>query len=165
MVSLLNDFSSEIIFPLLPRFFTAVLGGSPALLGLMEGLVESVASLLKLWSGRMADRLPRRKPLVVLGYSLAAAVRPLIGLAAAPWQVVALRIVDRTGKGLRGSPRDALIADGVKEGARGHAFGFHRAMDHLGAIAGPVTMLFLIPLFQGLGVFAPGALRERDYRL
>src|SRR5438128_12700698 len=89
VVSLLNDFSSEMIYPLLPLFFTGVLGASPAALGRMEGLVESIASLLKLYSGRLADRLPRRKPLVIIGYSLASITRPALAAAAAPWQVVA----------------------------------------------------------------------------
>ena len=160
VVSLLNDFSSEMIFPLLPLFFTTVLHGSPGQLGAMEGLVESLSSLLKLWSGRQADRLPRRKPLVLFGYSLASIARPLLALAAAPWQVVALRVFDRVGKGIRGAPRDALIADSVDPGGRGRAFGFHRAMDHLGAIAGPLTALALIPL-----LFGTGDLREPDYRL
>lgn len=148
------------IFPLLPLFFTTVLHGSPGQLGAMEGLVESLSSLLKLWSGRQADRLPRRKPLVLFGYSLASIARPLLALAAAPWQVVALRVFDRVGKGIRGAPRDALIADSVDPGGRGRAFGFHRAMDHLGAIAGPLTALALIPL-----LFGTGDLREPDYRL
>jgi MFS family permease len=160
VVSLLNDFSSEIVFPLLPLFFTTVLGGSRAGLGMMEGLVDSVASLVKLWSGRVGDRLPRRKPLVLTGYSLASLSRPLIALALAPWQVVALRVVDRIGKGMRGAPRDALIADSVAPAIRGRAFGFHRSMDHLGAIAGPVTALVLIPL-----LFGARPLKGPDFRL
>lgn len=165
VVSFLNDFSSEMIFPLLPAFFTVVLGANRTLFGRMEGLVETTASLVKLWSGRYSDRLPRRKPLIVAGYSLASLVRPIIAVSTAPGQVLGLRIVDRIGKGIRGAPRDALIADSVEPGQRGRAFGFHRAMDHLGAIAGPLTALCLIPLFQHLGWFAPGALRPRDYRV
>lgn len=160
VVSFLNDFSSEMIFPLLPLFFTTVLHASPAALGGMEGMVDSLSSLLKLWSGRMGDRLPRRKPLVVAGYSLATLTRPVIAFAAAPWHVVTLRILDRIGKGVRGAPRDALIADSVDRSSRGRAFGFHRTMDHLGAIAGPVTALILIPL-----LFGSRELREADYRL
>lgn len=160
LVSFMNDFSSEMIFPLLPLFFTGVLGAGAGALGAMEGFVDSASSLLKLWSGRVADRLPRRKPLVLFGYSLASFTRPLIAAAGTPWHVVALRIVDRVGKGIRGAPRDALIADSVAQGVRGRAFGFHRAMDHLGAIAGPVTALVLIPL-----LFGSGELSERDYRL
>ena len=145
--------------PLLPLFFTSVLGASPAALGRMEGLVESIASLLKLYSGRLADRLPRRKPLVIIGYSLASITRPALAAAAAPWQVVALRVIDRTGKGLRGAPRDALIADSVDAGIRGRAFGFHRAADHLGAIAGPLTALVLIPVLFGSGPLAAAQYR------
>jgi MFS family permease len=148
------------IYPLLPVFFTVVLGASPAALGAMEGLVESTASLLKLWSGRLGDRLPRRKPLILTGYALASFARPVIAAAVAPWQVVALRVVDRVGKGIRGAPRDALIADSVDASIRGRAFGFHRAMDHLGAIAGPLTALVLIPL-----LFGPGELRPSEYRV
>lgn len=149
MVSFLTDFSSEMIFPLLPLFFTSVLGGDRALLGAMEGLVESVASLVKLLSGRLGDRLPRRKPLVLAGYGLASISRPLIALAAAPVHVVALRVLDRIGKGIRGAPRDALIADSVPADDRGRAFGFHRAMDHLGAIAGPLMALAIVPFLGG----------------
>lgn len=164
MVSFLNDFSSEMIFPLLPAFFTVVLGGSKASLGAMEGLVETTASLVKLWSGRQGDRLPARKPLVLLGYGLASLVRPVIAIAAAPWQVLGLRVIDRVGKGIRGAPRDALIADSVPTADRGRAFGFHRSMDHLGAIAGPVTALLLIPVLQRAGFFSPGQLQAHDYR-
>jgi MFS family permease len=160
VVSFLNDFSSEMIFPLLPLFFTGVLGGSPAILGAMEGLVDSLASLLKLGSGWLGDRIPRRKPLIVAGYSLTSFIRIVLAVASAPWQVLLVRIVDRTGKGLRGAPRDALIADSVPVAIRGRAFGFHRAMDHLGAIAGPVTALLLIPF-----LFGSGPLTERDYRV
>jgi MFS family permease len=159
VVSFLNDFSSEMIYPLLPLFFTGVLGASPAALGRMEGLVESIASLLKLYSGRLADRLPRRKPLVLAGYSLASITRPVLAAAVAPWQVVALRIVDRTGKGMRGAPRDAMIADSIDPSIRGRAFGFHRAADHLGAIAGPATALILIPLLFGTGHLAAAQYR------
>ncbi len=159
VVSLLNDFSSEMLFPLMPLFFTVVLGGSALELGAMEGLVETVASLVKLGSGRLADSLPRRKPLVLLGYGLAGCTRPLMALATLPWQVMALRVADRTGKGLRGAPRDALIADSTDPANRGRAFGFHRAMDHLGAIAGPITALVLIPLLFGQRALAAGDLR------
>ena len=160
VVSFLNDFSSEMIYPLLPVFFIRVLGASPAALGAMEGLVESTASLVKLYSGRLGDRLPRRKPLVVAGYSLASVTRPFLALAMAPWHVIGLRVVDRVGKGLRSAPRDALIADSVDPAHRGRAFGFHRAMDHLGAIAGPVTALALIPW-----LFGSGNLPQAQYRV
>jgi MFS family permease len=148
------------IFPLMPLFFTVALGGNAAQLGAMEGLVDTVSSLVKLWSGRLGDRLPRRKPLVLTGYALAGITRPLMALAASPFQVLALRVVDRTGKGIRGAPRDALIADSTDRSARGRAFGFHRSMDHLGAIAGPLTALVLIPFLFGSRELAAGDLRR-----
>jgi MFS family permease len=138
VVSLLNDASSEMIYPLLPTFLTGVLGASPALLGVIEGIAEATSSLLKLVSGRLSDRLPRRKPIVVAGYALASVARPLIGLATAPWHVLSLRLLDRAGKGIRGAPRDALVAEATPLPQRGRAFGFHRAMDHTGAVIGPL---------------------------
>lgn len=137
-VSLLNDASSEMIYPLLPSFLTRTLGAGPIFLGLVEGLAEAAASLVKVASGWLSDRLPRRKPLVVSGYSLSAASRPAMALAGAPWHVLAIRLVDRMGKGARGAPRDALLADATPEDLRGRAYGFHRAMDHLGALIGPL---------------------------
>ncbi len=126
------------IFPLLPQFLLSVLGGNRFLLGVIEGVADSVSSLLKLWSGAWSDRVAKRKGLVVVGYAVAAVSRPVIGVITAPWQLFILRIVDRVGKGVRTSPRDALIADSTDSSLRGRAFGFHRAMDHLGAAVGPV---------------------------
>jgi MFS family permease len=146
-VSLLTDASSEMIYPLLPLFLSSVLGASATALGAIEGAAESVAALLKLGSGVWSDRLTRRKPLVVFGYALASAVRPLIGLAQSAWQVGALRVTDRIGKGIRTSPRDALIADAVQPSQRGAAFGLHRAGDHLGGVVGPVFAFALLQLF------------------
>lgn len=146
-VSLLTDASSEMIYPLLPIFLSGVLGASATALGAIEGAAESVAALLKLGSGVWSDRLTRRKPLVVFGYGLASVVRPLIGLAHSAWQVGALRVTDRIGKGIRTSPRDALIADAVTLTQRGAAFGLHRAGDHLGGVLGPVLAFALIQLF------------------
>lgn len=137
-VSLLTDVASEMTYPLLPLFLTGVLGASAATLGVIEGAAESTAALLKLASGWWSDRLRRRKPLVVAGYALASLVRPLIGLAHSAGQVLAVRLADRLGKGIRGAPRDALIADSVDPAVRGRAFGFHRAADHLGAVIGPL---------------------------
>lgn len=111
-VSLFTDASSEMIYPLLPAFLTATLGVGAAWVGVIEGAADAVASLLKLASGWWSDRLPRRKPLVVWGYGIASVLRPLIGLAGAAWQVLAIRVGDRVGKGIRGAPRDAMIADG-----------------------------------------------------
>jgi MFS family permease len=107
-------------------------------LGVIEGLAESVSSLVKLWSGGWSDRIRSRKGLVVFGYALAAVVRPLVGLLTAPWQLLVARSADRVGKGVRTSPRDALIADSTDPAVRGRAFGFHRAMDHMGAALGPL---------------------------
>jgi MFS family permease len=133
------------IYPLLPLFVTG-LGAGPQVLGIIEGVAETTSSLLKLVSGRLSDRLGRRKPFVVAGYGLSGLARPLMGLAAAPWHVLGIRFTDRVGKGLRTSPRDALIAQAVADGNRGRAFGFHRAMDHLGAVVGPLlaTLAFLM---------------------
>jgi MFS family permease len=148
-VSLLTDASSEMIYPLLPLFLSSVLGASATALGAIEGAAESVAALLKLASGAWSDRLTRRKPLVVVGYTIASIVRPLIGFAQVAWQVGALRVTDRIGKGIRTSPRDALIADAVAPGQRGAAFGLHRAGDHLGAVIGPILAFVLL---QWLGI-------------
>ncbi len=163
LTSLLNDIASETIYPLLPQFLLGVLGGNKVHLGLIEGVAESTASLLKLWSGGRSDRAGRRKGFVVAGYALATFARPLIGLATAPWQLFAARTADRVGKGVRTSPRDALIADSTAPGMRGRAFGFHRAMDHLGAAIGPLLAsafllawpgqlrtLFLLTVLPGL---------------
>ena len=111
LVSLLTDASSEMIYPLLPAFLTGPLKGGPAFLGLVEGAAEAVASVLKIVSGRLSDRLPRRKPLVVAGYALSSVVRPLMAVATAPWHVLVVRVADRVGKGTRGAPRDALVAE------------------------------------------------------
>lgn len=131
------------IYPLLPIFLQA-LGGSPAFVGLVDGLAEATASLLKLLSGYMAERTPRKKPMVLVGYGLAAVVRPLVALATAPWHVLAVRLTDRIGKGLRSSPRDVLLAHAVPKEDAGRAFGFHRAMDHAGAFLGPLLATALL---------------------
>jgi MFS family permease len=138
LVSLLNDASSEIIYPLLPLFLAITLGASPAAIGLIEGAAESVSSLLKLFSGYFSDRSGRRKGLVVFGYALASFVRPLLAFATSWYQVLGLRLADRVGKGIRSAPRDAMIADAAAPQERGLAFGFHRAMDHAGAVVGPL---------------------------
>jgi MFS family permease len=132
------------IYPLLPAFLTGILKASPAFLGLVEGLAEALASLLKVASGFLSDRVPRRKPLVVAGYSLSSAVRPLVALAAAPTHVLAVRLLDRVGKGVRSAPRDALLAEITPEGQRGRAFGFQRALDHAGAVVGPLLASALL---------------------
>jgi hypothetical protein len=136
--SLLNDIASEMIFPLLPHFLLAVLPGNRFFLGVVEGMADSVASLLKLFSGGWSDQAGRRKGFIVFGYSLPAVGRPLLGVIFAPWQLFVIRIADRIGKGIRTAPRDALIADSTDPSIWGRAFGFHRAMDHLGAAIGPL---------------------------
>jgi MFS family permease len=146
-VSFLNDAASEMIYPLLPVFLTAVLGAGPAALGVIEGIAESTASFLKLASGFISDRAHRRKSWVVGGYLLSNTARPLIGLATSWTGVLALRFIDRIGKGLRTSPRDALIAESTPPEYRGKAFGFHRAADHGGAVVGPLLAAFLLTFF------------------
>lgn len=143
-VSLLTDASSEMIFPLLPAFLTGPLQAGPRFVGLVEGIAEATATAFKIYVGWLSDRLRRRKPLVVGGYALSSAARPLIAAAAAPWHVLALRFVDRAGKGTRGAPRDAVIADVTPPGLRGRAFGFQRAMDHAGAMVGPLLAAALL---------------------
>jgi MFS family permease len=144
LVSLLTDASSEMIAPLLPIFLTATLGASASAVGAIEGAAETTAALLKLGSGWWSDRVARRKPLVVAGYLLATVARPLVALAATPAQVLAVRLTDRVGKGIRSAPRDALLAAAVPPEARGRAFGFHRAADHLGAVIGPLAAFALL---------------------
>ncbi|HET9013038.1 MAG TPA: MFS transporter [Gemmatimonadaceae bacterium] len=144
VVSFFTDISSEMIYPLLPLFLATVLGGSVSMIGAIEGAAESTASLLKLASGWWSDRVRRRKPLVLGGYALAAFARPLVAFATSPLQVLAIRLTDRVGKGVRSSPRDALIADSVDPSIRGRAFGFHRAADHAGAVVGPLVAFALL---------------------
>lgn len=151
--SLLNDVSSEMIFPLLPVFLTTALGIQPVLLGFIEGTADSASSLLRPIFGALSDRWRRRKPLVIAGYAVANFSRPLLALVSAPWQVIVIRVADRIGKGVRTAPRDALLAEVSNSFDRGRAFGFHRAMDHLGAVVGP---LVAAALFVALG---------RNYRL
>jgi MFS family permease len=144
LVSLFTDASTEMIVPLLPAFITIVLGAGPLALGWIEGASDAVASVLKLLSGRWADRTGRNRPFVLAGYTLASVVRPLVALATAPWHVLAVRLTDRVGKGLRNSPRDAMLAASVRPDERGRAFGFNRALDHTGAVLGPlVAVAFL----------------------
>ncbi|HYE14151.1 MAG TPA: MFS transporter [Pyrinomonadaceae bacterium] len=146
LVSLLNDASSEIIYPFLPLFLAATLGATPFAIGLIEGGAESVSSLLKLLSGYFSDRRGRRKGLVVFGYGLASLMRPLLAFATSWPQVLFIRLTDRVGKGLRSAPRDAMIADSARAEERGLAFGFHRAMDHTGAVVGPVIGYAILSL-------------------
>ncbi len=167
LASLINDIASEMSYPLLPLFLISTLGGNRVQLGLIEGVAESAASLLKLWSGSWSDRVGRRKGFVLSGYALGGVARALLGLATAPWHMFVVRVADRIGKGIRTAPRDAVIADSTEPGIRGRAFGFHRAMDHLGAAIGPLLAaaflwndpgrlrtLFLLTIVPGLVVVA-----------
>jgi MFS family permease len=146
LVSLLTDASSEMIFPLLPAFLAARFPAAPLLLGAMEGLSDLVAALLKYRSGVWADRALRLKPLVLLGYGVSTLARPMMAFVTAVWHPLLVRSLDRVGKGVRGSPRDAIIAHSVPEGARGRAFGFHRGMDHAGAAVGALLAMGLVAL-------------------
>ncbi len=147
LVSLLNDTSSDIIYPLLPAFLALTLGASPFAIGLIEGFAESVAAFLKLFSGYLSDRFDRRKFPVFFGYALASLARPMLAFVGSWQQVLAVRVTDRVGKGIRGAPRDAIIAESVPENKRGLAFGFNRAADHLGAVIGPVVAFILLSFF------------------
>src|SRR6184192_1495266 len=143
-VSLLNDFASEMIYPLLPAFVTGVLGAGPQALGALDGAAEFAAAFVKLGAGRLADRVPWRGPMIVLGDFISVVVRPVIAITGAAWQVIGLRVVDRLGKGLRTPPRDALIADVTPAELRGRAFGLQRGMDHAGAVLGPILAWWLL---------------------
>jgi MFS family permease len=135
IVSLFTDISSETIFPLLPVFLT-MLGASNAIIGLIEGTADLAANVLKYLTGVVADRRARLKPLILFGYGVSTVIRPLVAFATSPWHVLAVRVGDRVGKGVRTSPRDALIANATDPSMRGRAYGFHRAMDHAGAAIG-----------------------------
>ena len=143
LVSLFNDFASEMVYPVLPAF-VLTLGGGAIALGALDGAADLTSALLKWVSGRLSDRPGWRKPLILGGYLSAVLIRPLISIAGAAWQVIGFRVVDRIGKGLRTPPRDALIADLTPPPARGRAFGFHRGADHFGAVLGSLGAWFLL---------------------
>jgi MFS family permease len=144
-VSFLTDAASEAIYPLLPFFLARVLGGGAAALGLIEGVAEGANSLLRIVSGRLSDRWRSHRPLMIAGYALSSLVRPLIGIAGTWVHVLAVRLADRIGKGVRSAPRDALLAFWARPEDRGRIYGFHRAMDHAGAVVGPIlATLFLL---------------------
>jgi MFS family permease len=161
LTSFLNDTASEMAYWVLPAFL-ASLGAGPAQLGIIEGIAESIASIAKLFSGYLADRFPRRKPLVVSGYFVANAVKPLLALTHSWWQILGIRFADRFSKGIRGAPRDVMVAESVDRTRIGSAYGLIQAMDSAGAIAGPLAALALLPHFGMRGVFwgaaVPGAL-------
>ncbi|OYW73826.1 MAG: hypothetical protein B7Z37_20030 [Verrucomicrobia bacterium 12-59-8] len=146
-VSFFTDVSTEMVYPLLPVFLTTMLGASMAFVGLVEGIAESTASLLKIASGWWSDRVRKRKPLMIAGYGLSALTRPLIAIAATGGQVLGARFIDRIGKGIRTSPRDALLAASVPPEQRGAAFGVQRAMDNAGAVFGPLIAWIMLQWF------------------
>lgn len=163
-VSLLTDAASEAIYPLLPFFLSHVLGGGAVALGIIEGVAEGTSSLLRVVSGRLSDRWRMRRPLVIAGYALSSLARPLVGLAGAWWHVLAIRFADRVGKGIRSAPRDALLGVLADPRDRGRVYGFHRAMDHAGAVVGPLFASAFLLVAPGqyrtlfLLAFVPGVL-------
>jgi MFS family permease len=147
-VSLATDSATEAIYPLLPFFLTRVLGAGAVSLGIVEGVAEAANSVLKILSGRIADRSARKRPLVLFGYSVSSLARPLIAVTTSWPQVFTVRVLDRVGKGVRGAPRDAMLATWATPQTRGKVYGFHRAMDHAGAVLGPAlasAFLFFFP--------------------
>jgi MFS family permease len=161
-VSFFTDVSTEMIYPLLPVFLAGVLGANASFIGAIEGAAETTASLLKLLSGWWSDKVSSRKPFVVAGYLLASIVRPFTAVTHSASQVLAIRVTDRVGKGIRSSARDALLADSAPPEARGRAFGFHAAADNAGAVVGPLVAFFILKL-HGVGTpDASGHLLPRD---
>lgn len=148
-VSMLMDISSEMVYPLLPLFLTSVLGASKTTVGLIEGIAEATASILKVFSGWLSDRLGRRKLLMGVGYGISAISRPFMAGAASWFAVLTARFIDRVGKGIRGAPRDALIAESTDRERLGAAFGFHRTMDTMGAVIGPVAASIILLYYAG----------------
>jgi MFS family permease len=148
-VSLATDAATEAIYPVLPFFLIQVLGASAVSLGVVEGAAEAVNSILKIFSGRVADRARSKRPLVLAGYLISSISRPLIALAQTWTQVFAVRLVDRVGKGVRGAPRDAMLASFATPGTRGRVYGFHRGMDHTGAIIGPLLASAFLYFYPG----------------
>ena len=161
ITSFLNDTATEMAYWVLPAFL-ASLGAGPAQLGLIEGVAESVASFAKLFSGSLTDRIDRRKPLVVAGYFVANAVKPLLALATSWWHILLIRFTDRLAKGVRGAPRDVMVAESVPKGRLGAAYGLIQSMDSAGAIAGPLIAFVLLARYGMRNVFwaaaVPGAL-------
>ncbi len=149
LVSFFMDLSSEMIYPLVPLFLSSVLGVNRTVIGLIEGIAESTASLLKVFSGWFSDRIRKRKILMIIGYGISTISRPILALSGAWGHVLAFRFVDRFGKGIRGAPRDAVIAESTPARDLGRAFGLHRGMDTLGAVAGPLTAFIVLYFFVG----------------
>ena len=176
IVSFLNDTASESIYPLLPTFIATTIGAGPAFIGVLEGLADSIASILKLVVGIWSDRTGKREPFVNAGYALAAFSRPWLGFCTQAWQIFLIRFTDRSGKGLRSAPRDAWLASFTPISERGRVFGFHRAMDNAGSVAGPLLasaflmawphqyrQLFLFSAIPGIFALALSIYAARKY--
>lgn len=157
ITSLFNDTASEMAYWVLPAFLVS-LGAGPAQLGLIEGIAESVASFTKLFSGYLTDHIERRKPIVVGGYFVANAVKPLLAIATAWWQILLIRFSDRLAKGVRGAPRDVMVAESAQKGKLGSAYGLIQSLDSAGAILGPLAALLLLGRYGIRGVFWAAAI-------
>jgi MFS family permease len=155
--SFFNDTASEMAYWVLPSFLASI-GAGPATLGVIEGIAESVTSFAKFFSGYLADRIPRRKPVVVSGYVVANAVKPLLAMTTSWWHVLLIRFADRFSKGIRGTARDVMVAESVNKDSIGSAYGLIQAMDSAGAIAGPLIALLLLPHYGLRGVFVAAAI-------
>jgi len=153
LVSLFTDLSSQMVFPLIPLFLTTVLGCGAYVVGIVEGAAETTASLLKVVSGYWSDKINKRKPFILFGYSMSSITKPLFALANIWTFVLFLRVIERIGKGIRTAPRDALVAESCDESVRGKAFGFHRAADGIGSILGAVLALLLLPVWGYRNIF------------
>ncbi len=145
IVSLFTDMSSQMVFPVVPLFLTSVIGAGASIVGIVEGVAETTASLLKVFSGYYSDRIKRRKPFILFGYSISSVAKPFLAVAGSSAVVLLIRVVERVGKWLRNAPRDALVAESSSEGTRGRSYGFHRAMDGIGSIAGALLAYILLP--------------------
>ncbi|MBI4919325.1 MFS transporter [archaeon] len=152
-VSLFTDLSSQMVFPLIPLFLTGVLNASASIVGIVEGAAETTASLLKVFSGYWSDKIERRKPFVLAGYSLSTITKPLFALATIWPLVLFIRVIERIGKGIRDAPRDAIVAESCDETIRGKAYGFHRAMDGLGSMLGAILAVILFPVLGYKNIF------------
>lgn len=148
LVSLINDFSSEMIYSVMPAFLTVALGAPPVVVGLIEGFADALASILKIYFGWFSDKIRKRKILAVSGYTLSVSTRWFLALVGSFWQVFILRSIDRIGKGLRDSPRDALLSESVEAKELGKSFGYHRAMDNIGATLGPLSAVLILPIIM-----------------
>ena len=153
LVSLFTDLSSQMVFPLIPLFLITVLGTGAYAVGIVEGAAETTASLLKVVSGYWSDKIKRRKPFVLFGYSLSAITKPLFAFATIWSFVLFVRVIERIGKGLRTAPRDAIVAESSDESVRGKAYGFHRAMDGIGSVSGAALAFLLLPILGYRNIF------------